>query len=419
MPLKPGSNAGKIIHKSLTLFLALAMLMPGTSWAFQVPAINLPAGRMVRLAGLNQPMVLPKGVGTIERVHQGQGPIVICLEDLHCHSQVQHNISRLIDFFHQEHGLSLVLEEGAVGHVAVEKLALFPFSKIRKAIADHFLNAGKLTGAEYFAITHPNEIQLSGLEDPKRYAVSLAQAKALLSSEYQGYVFDLRDKLDELKAKHDNPDLLMLEKKRQNYRSGKLSLDAYVAHLLKQARRAGVDLGLYPELVQFYQARSKSKVPEVDPEKLFAQAGHLDRTIRRAYYRNSLEQQLDEAGGRLDIIEKLINISATPEELADFLAHREQYSMRSFIDVIQSVGAKSAGAYGHTPLQMNFDFVALDKALDQVERFYQLADQRSQGFAGIMAKQLLSMKKQSKGPAIGLMVTGGYHTGQVFKRLAD
>ena len=65
-----------------------------------------------------QHMLIPPAAGRItDAGYYGDGKVVVVIQDLHCHAEVQRNISAILKALDTRYGLSKVYQEGAFGTV--------------------------------------------------------------------------------------------------------------------------------------------------------------------------------------------------------------------------------------------------------------------------------------------------------------
>ncbi len=121
---------------------------------------------------------VPHELGTIVKswrpVNQQPKGLVIYLQDAHTQLGVQHNLSRLIGYLRSRFGISVVGVEGADGTCMADWYAGLLKPEGREAIADALLEEVVLTGAEHYAITHPYQVRLVGIEDEHVYQENLS-----------------------------------------------------------------------------------------------------------------------------------------------------------------------------------------------------------------------------------------------------
>jgi hypothetical protein len=245
---------------------------------------------------------------------------------------------------------------------------------------------------------------LEGVEQPENYLAEKNCIRHFLTDESQGLVSDLKEALDGLKPKIYNPGLNKLDASKNQYRQGRLSVLEYASFLAGQARGQGIVLTAYPVMAAYLAKHREEFSLDIDCDQLLAELDVLDQKIRFLQYTDERQQQLDTYSQRLEIIERLLAISASPEELALFRQHPEDFRLTPLLHFIT--------AHAPTSSQPDLEVLDLEKSLDSVLRFYEIADRRSADFVN----NLLA-KMQTRGLKIAILTTGGYHTDQILNAL--
>ena len=110
--------------------------------------------------------MLPYSYGQItDANYAGSDRVIINIQDLHCHPQVQKNISNIIGIFDNKYGIKNIYLEGAYGEVSTKWLMVAKDEEIRKAVMDKLIETGILTGAEYYSALNNKPEIIKGLEN--------------------------------------------------------------------------------------------------------------------------------------------------------------------------------------------------------------------------------------------------------------
>lgn len=392
----------KTLSRIITLVVTLSFTFPYLTWAFESPTFSRPDSVLFK----SQSVDIPRALGIVAESHQGTGDtLVVHIQDLHCNYEVQSNIARLIDLLAKRHGLNLVGIEGASRPVNVTKLSTFPDPAVKREAGDCFVRRGRMSGAEYYAATGGKPVRLEGLEDPELYRASYERVLAFLNDENQGCAADLRQALDEVRRRTDTGELLKLDARERAFRGGELSLLRYALFLKSRAERLGLKASEYSQVALYCSRRSEKFDGRLDADRLLTELERLNARLREALYENEAQRDLDLRLRRLDVMEKLINISATPGEVAEYRREPEAYRVKPFDDFLagQNTGAEAA---------LDAEVYRLDEAVRQAAEFYRLADRRSLDFVSRLTGRMRARNAQ-----IAVMITGGFHTAQVLERL--
>lgn len=389
--------------RMLSLFLSLTFLLPSLTWAFD--SSGYASAGSFRIVHQNKVVAIPAADGVVRTGWQAGDKLVVLIQDLHCNEEVQDHIARIIDRLAAENGIRFVGIEGAARPVNVSKLGSFPVSEVKAAVGRYLLQQGRIGGPEFYAATGAHPVRLEGIEDEALYRRNLDAARGLLTSEVQGYCCDLREALESLKSSVYNAPLLQFNAERKAYREGRRSLPDYALGLAKRARRQGWNLDAYPNL-NLYLREPQAVFPvALDADALQRELDQLDLSLRAALYTSDEQRELDEFCRRADLIERLVNISATEQEVAEFQSARDAFRPQAFQDFIRRSADPEAGA-------LEPEIGVLDFSLDQADGFYRTADRRSEAFVRNVLDRL-----QQRGETGAVLVTGGYHTGGILRAL--
>ena len=388
----------RVWTKIISILISVTFIFPYLNWAFESDAYPAPEHQIMFD---NRSIEISKRLGTVTQSFQAGNRLVVHIQDLHCNYEVQNNIAKIIDALTRRYGLRLVTVEGASRPIDVSKLSTFPLETVKRQTGDYLMKQGKITGAEMYAATGKHPIWLEGIESSELYEKNRTSVMKFLNNESQGYIYDLRETLDELKTGIYNARLASLDEKKQVFREGGLSLLKYSVYLYKYGARQKLILKAYPNLSRYVSRRRHVFSDAVDADELFREMEQLDQVLRAGMYTGEVQVEMDVLQHRLDIMEKLLNISATPEELAEFRANPEGFRVRKFLDYIRQHEELEefmldAGVYG------------LDRYLEEVKEFYRIADERSLAF---VENTLNRMRHHHT--KIALLVTGGFHTQEI------
>jgi soluble cytochrome b562 len=382
--------------RSIALLITFSFLLPYLTWAFDNGNYQLSQSGFSGIQYVGRELTIPQKFGTIQQKFQGSGKTVVCIQDLHCNYEVQKNIANIIRYMSENHGLKLMGEEGAFGTVNLEVLRGFPLAHVREEISDYFVKQGKLTGAELFAAVNPAPIRLEGVESQDLYEASYTTIRSFLTAESQGYVSDLRDMLESLKPGLYTPGLIRFDDSGKAFRKGSLDLFHYVSVLKTYAAKLRVDTRELESFNRFVR-QGQASAGEAGQDALYRELDQLDAEIRERLYTAENQKQLDQLGRGLDQIEKLINISATPEEVKRIQSRRSEYAVKIFREFIRQYDPQFSDLWDE-------EISSLDGFVDQAMAFYTLADRRSIRFVDNLLKKMDNAQEN-----LAVMINGGFH----------
>jgi hypothetical protein len=376
----------------VALACALCFLMPAIGFAFSAESYLLPPTQGVRLDGpgserLAAEYQIPPHLGRVAEA-SGPGPFTfILIQDLHCHTGIQANIRGMLDMLCARYPeLRLVAVEGGSGIIPTLELSALPDTAAKRAVTEYFVRTGKLTGADWLAILDRPELELFGAEDADLYERSLVLIRQFANEENRGLMQELLDQLDFLQEQQFNAPLLSFERRRKFHQRGDADPEIYRQDLMREAQRA--KLSAYPE-----ELRGWERNAELDYYSRNLQVQYLETQLRNRLVRTPAEQQLLRYQEWVELTERILNISASREDLARHRVLGQEVTVAGLQELIQDNPTLAR------------DLESLSVSLQQASKFYDLAAQRD---AALFRNTWERLKDRGEQRAV--LITGGYHT---------
>ena len=114
------------IHPYLTKTVALvvvACFFVSSVCRDAVAVVSIPEVQASEYKQIFDDFTLPYSYGKITKSHfAGTDRVIINIQDLHCHPQVQKNISNIIELFDNKYGVTNIYLEGAYGNISTKWL---------------------------------------------------------------------------------------------------------------------------------------------------------------------------------------------------------------------------------------------------------------------------------------------------------
>ena len=185
-----------------------------------------------------------------EEWHGDSDKLVIHIQDAHCNYDCQHAIADLIDHFRLVSRVNIVNLEGGVGEYDLTDFMDIRDARTREKTADHFVKEGNINGAEYYAITNPRKIRLWGVEDLKLYGKNLQAYRLTDASkkDIDVDINKLIFLTNELKAKYYSEELLLLDMKLEEYKNEDVKLEQFFNFIRNIAIDKKIPLTQYEDL---------------------------------------------------------------------------------------------------------------------------------------------------------------------------
>ena len=190
--------------------------------------------------------ILPYSYGKISKSHfAGTNRVIVNIQDLHCHSKVQKNISNIIKIFDEKYGVNNIYLEGAYGDVSTKWIT----EKIKNdsSILEKMLDTGRLTGAEYYSALSGKTELIRGLEEKEPFLENITRLGDLLQSQPKINLIlkELDNSINDVKKKYYTKRQYKIEKLFKNYKDGKITSQKYYTLLSKHIDKLGIDLTKY------------------------------------------------------------------------------------------------------------------------------------------------------------------------------
>ncbi|MDR3257165.1 MAG: hypothetical protein LBT18_05975, partial [Endomicrobium sp.] len=205
---------------------------------------------------------LPYSYGKITSSNfTGSDTVIINIQDLHLHPQVQKNIGNIIQTFDKEYGVKNVYLEGAYGQVDTSWLANINNKKTKEETINTIFETGILTGAEYYsAISNRTEL-IKGLENKEPYLQNLKRFGDILY--FQNEVSTILASMDEnikyLKSMYFNHKQHKIEELVKNYTLEKIDANKYFILMSKYTDTLGIDINNYENIAMYIDLLNESK----------------------------------------------------------------------------------------------------------------------------------------------------------------
>ncbi|MBD3379217.1 MAG: hypothetical protein GF408_02025, partial [Candidatus Omnitrophica bacterium] len=233
---------------------------------------------------------LPRNLGTVEdkwSPEELSGPrpemdsTVIHIQDAHCNYQAQNTITEILEHLKDEYGIDQVNLEGGRGDYDLTVFTEIGDKQLRAEVADYFLKEGMISGAEMYAAREPGSVKLWGVEDAGLYLKNLSVYRDSLGvkEHTRRCLASLKHHLNDLKARIFSEELLEVDMKYGQYKSGNIGLREYIAYLAERSGELGISLKDHNNLSLLLNALRAEK--EIDFKKADRERGMLVDSLRK------------------------------------------------------------------------------------------------------------------------------------------
>ena len=205
---------------------------------------------------------LPYSYGKITSAdYRGSDTVVINIQDLHSHPEVQRNINNIISLFDEKYGVKNIYLEGAYGQVSTKWLTVAKDENIKNSVMNKLLENGRLTGAEYYSASKGKTEIIKGLENKDAYFDNLKRFGILIDNQETIvlHIDSIRDTVKKLQEEYYNRQQKKIEELSAGYVSGEIEANKYFTLMRKHAEKLAVDIDAYPNLSMYMTLLDKQK----------------------------------------------------------------------------------------------------------------------------------------------------------------
>ncbi|HTL47934.1 MAG TPA: hypothetical protein VL688_07705, partial [Verrucomicrobiae bacterium] len=231
----------KRVRQTLGLVTLFVYSITNTVWALPSPVGIEIMPKKETPAFLN--IDIPSDLAQVEEIYEAPPKVdprlIIHIQNAHGNYEAQLKIKKLLKHLYSTYGFRLFFVEGAVERLNPDYLRLFPDNKHNLDVADQLAREGKLTGAEFFLIDAPSEVQAVGIEQAELYRANVEVFKEVYArqSETDRFTDQVDQRLLDLSAKIFSPELRRLILEWKKFQSGHRAFMPFIEKLSQDARK--------------------------------------------------------------------------------------------------------------------------------------------------------------------------------------
>lgn len=229
-------NKRPVLNKITAAFTAASML--ASMAVFPVDS----AAQKLDNAGI---FIIPASYGKVTSAgYFGKGDIIINIQDLHCHGEVQRNIAGILGYIDSLRGLDGVYLEGASGGADTGLISVLRKSELGAAAVEKLVDGGYLDGTEYYAAVSGKTGFIKGLEDGKIYKrnIELLNEIINLGAEIESVTARLMYEIKPVRRAYANGDVKKLSRLVKKFEKKTIGAGEFYSRLAKMGKEAGIDV---------------------------------------------------------------------------------------------------------------------------------------------------------------------------------
>jgi hexokinase len=196
----------------------------------------------------------------------GSDVVIVAVQDLHCHPEVQRNIAGILSAVDTRWGLARIYVEGGYGAIDTSWIPeTLPQDAAQHKILETLVDRGIVTGSEYYSIVSGKYNVLQGIEDEKLHGANIARLAEILNHKdvMNRRLAALQRELKRLQFRYMDPSACRFERLFAAYHAGLIEPVAYY-------RRVERYLGA---IHKDRRALSAEKYPNITAYRELAHAG--------------------------------------------------------------------------------------------------------------------------------------------------
>ena len=388
-------------NRLIAFFLSVCLLIQPALHAADSEFLSSPRNResAANVPPVNDPFDLPPYLGTIAESFQGSSDkTVLYIEDAHASLEAQENISKIINYLVEHHGVKTVFEEGCEGRVLTDDY--FGFIKdaaIKKEVSYFLLEKLRIGGAEYAHINRKADFELLGADNLKFHKENIAayRKNARFKKRILQELEAMNSEVKILANRYFPKEMKEQMKLKDRFESSEVPPVDYLKRMIGMAQGEG---GQISSIVR--------QILGGNPKEFFNTLNILENKIANQYLTSDRDAKIFQYHKQLSILKRLIEIKLTSDEYETVLPIVKDMRTQDVANFIAREGKKSIVLSSRW-----------ERHLNHAVRFYELAHKRDEAVEKALKEYLEPASSRSdarndgRGPAV--LVFGGFHRNSI------
>lgn len=166
-------------------------------------------------------------------------PLILHIQTAHGNYEAQLRVRELLKLLHDKYGFNTFFVEGASGVLNPDFLRFFPKPELNLQFAEALARQGQLTGAEYYLVDAPPEVQAVGIEEPGLYRKGLQayQAVNLAEDKTQPFSDSLAQEWNRLASSMLSKEMRQMLSEWKKFHVGNRDAFPYIKKLANEAKK--------------------------------------------------------------------------------------------------------------------------------------------------------------------------------------
>lgn len=192
----------------------------------------------------------------------GGDEIIINIQDLHCHGEVQRNIAGIIGHLDSSYGLDHVYLEGASGEIDTSLLSNLRKSDIGFATIEKMIDDGYLNGIEYYSAVNNKNKFIKGIENAGLYERNISLLNSIMDSQLsvEAICSDLVREMKPVMREYGDRDAKRLNRLAKKFENKSINSEVFYKALLLMAKKEGIETGKYKNISGYANLTKTGKI---------------------------------------------------------------------------------------------------------------------------------------------------------------
>jgi len=347
---------------------------------------------------------IPSELGSIETFYQGNSEYpVYYIQDAHGSLEAQENISKLINYLVENHGVKTVFVEGYEGYIPLDEIFSQVSEERKQKVSYFYMDHLRLGGAEYAYINRKKDFNLIGIESISTYEANIkayedsAKVREIIHEDLTA----IEGRLNVLITRYFPKELKEFVKLKMRYENKELDLVHYLERIRKIALSTqhspsnsmmdpplpeAFSLKRYPRLNHLFK-RTVEELSDVKAGEFFDEVKRFEGDLIQPWLKDKKVNRIYEYQNDIRLFKKLNQMSLTSEELPGVKQRLKRFSTQKCAQFIAELMRQ--------PILLKKEW---EEYIEEAIHFYKLVQERDETF-----KKNLDVQSPS------IVVLGGFH----------
>ncbi|MCB4792031.1 MAG: tetratricopeptide repeat protein, partial [Elusimicrobia bacterium] len=269
-----------------------------------------------------------------------RNPLVINIQDLHCHPEVQRNISKILASLDKNYGFNSIYVEGGYGKVSTSWLCNIKDEELKNHVLENLIAKGRLTGTEHYSVVSNKPGLLKGIENEAVHKLNIIRLGKILNKKayFSNKIKDFDRDIEFMKARYFTAKNKSLNRLVEKHKKAGIQTNEYYVMLAKYVEKINKNPGKYNNILALNMANYPNVNKYLELNRLAKQLKYKRVAVQMQEFMGLIKNKLSYSA-YTSLIQKTDNFSKA-DELYIYLANisrssgfRGQESLEKFSEL--------------------------------------------------------------------------------------